>query len=116
MNGEAVDWARRPPRLAGRSDVFGLYVEDTSMVPAFRPGALVLVERARPPAPGDDVVVELLPTGPRDERRALIKRLVAINGKTVRLEQYNPARELEFSRKQIGSIFRVMTMADLLGV
>lgn len=116
MNGEAVDWARRPPRLAGRSDVFGLYVEDQSMVPAHRPGALVLVERARPPAPGDDVVVELLPATPREERRALIKRLVSVNAKTVVLEQYNPPATLEFPRKQVGSLFRVMTVADLLGV
>jgi hypothetical protein len=86
------------------------------MVPAYRPGALVLVERARPPAPGDDVVVELLPATPRDDRRALIKRLVSINAKTVVLEQYNPPATLEFPRKQVGAIFRVMTVADLLGV
>lgn len=116
MNGQAVDWARRPPRLAGRTDVFGVYVEDQSMVPAHRPGALLIVERARPPAPGDDVVIEILPANPREERRALIKRLVAINGKIVRLEQYNPPRELEFPRQQVASIYRVMTMSDLLGV
>ena len=116
MNGDAVDWVRRPPRLAGRTDVFGLYVEDQSMVPAYRPGALVLIERARPPAPGDDVVIELLPANPRDERRALIKRLVSITAKTVKLEQYNPAKELEFPRQQVASLFRVMTVADILGV
>lgn len=116
MNGDAVDWARRPPRLVGRADVFGLYVEDQSMVPAFRPGALVIVERLRPPAPGDDVVVEILPANPKEERRALIKRLVAINSRIVRLEQYNPARELEFPRAQVASIHRVMTMADVLGI
>lgn len=116
MNGDAVDWVRRPPRLVGRADVFGLYVEDQSMVPVYKPGSLILVERARPPAPGDDVVVELLPAGPREERRALIKRLVALNGKSVKLEQFNPAKELEFPRQQVASLFRVMTMADLLGV
>ena len=115
MNGNAVDWARRPPRLAGRTDVFGLYVEDQSMVPAYRPGALVLVERARPPAPGDDVVIELLPADERDERRALIKRLVAVNNKFVRVEQYNPPKEIEFPRQQVAHLYRVMTMADLLG-
>lgn len=115
MNGDAVDWARRPPRLIGRTDVFGLYVEDQSMVPAHRPGALVLVERARPPAPGDDVVIELLPANPREERRALIKRLVSINAKMVKVEQYNPSLVLEFPRKQVVSILRVMTVADLLG-
>lgn len=85
------------------------------MVPAHRPGALVLVERARPPAPGDDVVLEILPASPREERRALIKRLVLVTPKIVKVEQYNPPLQLEFPRKQVASIFRVMTVADLLG-
>lgn len=114
-NGDAIDWVRRPPRLLGRKDVFGLYVEDTSMVPRFDPGALVVVEKSRPPAVGDDVVVELLPEHPRDERRALIKRLAGPIGPTVKLEQFNPPLILEFPRKRVANILRVMTLSDLLG-
>lgn len=113
MNGEAVDWVRRPPRLVGRADVFGVYVEDLSMVPAFKPGALVIVEKARPPAPGDDVVIEIMEGG---EQRALIKNLVLSNHKIVRLQQYNPPKEIEIDRAQIVRMFRVMPLADLLGV
>ena len=113
MNGDAVDWVRRPPRLNGRNDVFGVYVEDISMVPAFKPGALVIVEKARPPAPGDDVVIEVLEDG---EQRALIKNLVFSNHKIVRLQQYNPPKEIEIDRLQIVRMFRVMPLADLLGV
>lgn len=116
MNGDPIDWVRRPPRLDGRPDVFGLYVEDLSMVPAYRPGALILVERARPPSPGDDVVIELRPSNPREDQRAIIKRLVALTPTIVRLEQFNPAKELEFPRKQIIHMYRVMTLAELLGV
>lgn len=116
MNGEPIDWARRPPRLEGRGDVFGLYVEDLSMVPAFRPGALVLVERSRPPAPGDDVVIEIAPETPRDEQRALIKHLVSITPTEVRLAQHNPAKEFSVARKLVVRMLRVMTMSDLLGV
>lgn len=116
QNGEAIDWARRPPRLRGRADVFGLYVEDLSMIPAFRPGALVLVERARPPTPGDDVVFEVKPSGPREEQRALIKHLVGMTAKIIRLEQYNPPKILEFDTRQILHMYRVMPLADLLGV
>lgn len=116
MNGDAIDWARRPPRLKGRTDVFGLYVEDLSMIPAFRPGGLILVERARPPAPGDDVVVELKPERQGDDQRALIKHLLAITPTMVRLMQHNPSKELEFPRKQVVRLYRVMTMTDLLGV
>lgn len=113
MNGEAVDWVRRPPRLTGRSDVFGVYVEDLSMVPAFKPGALVIVEKARPPAPGDDVVIEIIEGG---EQRALIKNLVLSNHKIARLQQYNPPKEIEIDRAQIVRMFRVMPLSDLLGV
>lgn len=112
MNGDAVDWVRRPPRLAGRTDVFGVYVEDLSMVPAFKPGALVIVEKARPPAPGDDVVIEVIENG---EQRALIKNLVFSNHKLVRLQQYNPAKEIEIDRSNVVRMLRVMPLSDLLG-
>ncbi len=115
-NGDAMDWVRRPPRLAGRTDVFGLYVEDTSMSPRYDPGALVIVEKARPPSIGDDVVFELLPETARDERRALIKRLVAQTPTLIRVEQFNPAKILEFPRKRIASMLRVMTLTDLFGI
>lgn len=116
MNGDPIDWARRPPRLEGRADVFGAYVEDLSMVPRYEPGELVFIERARPPAPGDHVVVEIVegPTS-KDERKALIKKLVSVTTATVRLEQYNPPKVLEYQRKQVLHMYRVMPLADLLG-
>jgi transcriptional regulator with XRE-family HTH domain len=114
-NGEPADWARRPPRLKGRSDVFGLWVEDTSMVPAFKPGSLIIVERARPPSIGDDVVVEIAPETPRDELRAIIKTLAASTPTHLKLAQHNPPKIIEVPRKRIVSIHRVMTMADLFG-
>lgn len=116
MNGDAIDWARRPPRLEGRTDVFGLYVEDLSMVPAHRPGALIFVESARPPSIGDDVIIELRGEKPGDEPRALIKNLVAVSLTEIRLQQYNPAREFAVPRKQVVRMLRVMPLNDLLGV
>lgn len=115
-NGEATDWARRPPRLRGRTDVFGLWVEDTSMVPAFKPGSLIIVERARPASIGDDVVVEILPANPREEMQTILKTLAASTSTVIKLAQHNPPKVLEFPRKRIKSIHRVMTMADLFGV
>jgi phage repressor protein C with HTH and peptisase S24 domain len=115
MNGDPIDWARRPPRLEGRADVFGAYVEDLSMVPRYEPGELVFIERARPPAPGDHVVVEIVESTSRDERKALIKKLVSVSTATVRLEQYNPPKVLEYQRKQVLHMYRVMPLADLLG-
>lgn len=113
-NGEAADWARRPPRLNGRTDVFGLWVEDVSMVPAFKPGSLIIVER-KPPAIGDDVVIEIAPESPRDERRAILKNLAAATPTLYKLAQHNPPKILEVPRKRVLSIHRVMTIADLFG-
>lgn len=115
-NGSAVDWARRPPRLIGRTDVFGLFVEETSMIPAHMPGSLVIVEKARPPKPGDDVVFELLPDKPHGERKAMIKRLVALTPTLVKVEQFQPPKRLEFARKLVVNLYRVMTIADLFGM
>jgi len=86
------------------------------MVPRYEPGELVFIERARPPAPGDHVIVEIVegPTS-RDERKALIKKLVAVTPSSVRLEQYNPPKVLEYQRKQVLHMYRVMPLADLLG-
>lgn len=83
------------------------------MIPAFKPGALVIVEKARPPAPGDDVVIEVMEDG---EQRAIIKNLVFSNHKLVRLQQYNPAKEIEIDRSKIVRMFRVMPLSDLLGM
>lgn len=116
MSNEAIDWVRRPPRLEGRDDVFALYVEDTSMVPAYRPGGLIFVESVKPPAPGDDVVVELHPEEEHGEQRALLKRLISNGLTVVKLEQYNPPKVLEFQRKMVIRMFRVLTVMDLLGV
>lgn len=116
MNGDAIDWARRVPRLNGRADIFGAYVEDLSMVPAHRPGSLVLCEKARPPSPGDDVIIDLQPANAGDDHKTLIKHLVRITAKIVVVEQYNPPKMLEFPRKQVVGLYRIIPLADLLGV
>jgi phage repressor protein C with HTH and peptisase S24 domain len=115
-DGTAVDFALRPARLTGRTDVAGFWVEDLSMVPAYKQGALVIVERRRPPSIGDDIVFELLPETPRDERRGMIKRLVALTATTVKVEQFNPPKVLEFPRRRVENLMRVIPLAELFGV
>jgi hypothetical protein len=115
-NGDAADWALMPPRLESRTDVFGLWVEDESMVPAHRPSTLIVVETLRPPQIGDDVVIELRPEHQRDEQRAILKRLVGRNGKEIRVEQYNPPKTFTIDRRRIIHLYRVMPLAEVLGV
>lgn len=116
MNGQIVDWVRRPPRIAGRSDVFALYLQGRSMWPWRDSGQLVYVERARAPKPLDFVVIEMKPSAPDDVRPALVKRLVSITPTKVKLEQFNPAKPIEIDNWKILHMYRVMDWDELLGV
>lgn len=114
MSGDAIDYVRRPPSLVGRTDVFALFVEEMSMAPAFTPGDLIFVERRRPRV-GDHAVIEFRES-PKEEVRVIIKRLAAVTGSSLRLEQYNPHKILEIKAASVIRIQRVMTMADLFVV
>lgn len=103
-----VDWALKPRRLDGRDDVFSLYVDDSAMFPAFEPGEAILVESARPPGPGDNVVVHL------KSDKTLLKRLVAMGADSVQLRQHNPPQDFDIPREDIAQIWRVMKINDLL--
>lgn len=111
MRGEAIDYVRRPPSLAGRNDVFALYVEDVSMSPAFNPGDLVFIEKRRPRV-GDHAVVEYQDAAHEDVK-VIIKRLAAVTATAMKFEQYNPQKIIEIKTQAIVRVQRVMTMADL---
>lgn len=116
LNGEVVDYVRRPPRLIGRNDVFAAYVQGYSVSPWREPGQLVYVESARPPRAMDYVLIELKPTGSDPMRPALVKRLLAITPARVRLRQYTPPKDFEIDRRRILRIFRVLDWDELMGV
>lgn len=115
MNGETTLYVRRPPRLSGRKDVFGLFTQGDSMSPRYMPGELIYLETARPPAIGDHVVVEMK-AGADGTQPAYLKRLVAMTPTKLRLAQYNPEKTIEIERGQVLRVIRVMTLSDLLGV
>jgi transcriptional regulator with XRE-family HTH domain len=115
-NGDVVtDWVRRPPRITGRPDVFALYVGDGTMSPRHESGALIIVETARPPSVGDDVVIELKPKHARDEPQAMLRRLVAPITDTIQLRQFSPPADISFPLDRVAFVLRVMTMGDLFG-
>lgn len=114
--GDPVDYVRRPPRISGRSDVFALYVQGTSMAPWRQPGELVYVEANRAPQNGDYVVIELKPDSDGQDRPAYIKRLVAVTSTKIKVQQYSPARVFEIDRRKVGRMLRVMDWSELLGV
>ena len=116
MNGQIIDYVRRPPRLAGRNDVFAIYVQGASMSPWREPGELVYVERNRPPRSGDYVVIEFA-ANEFNVRPALIKKLVAITPSRIKLLQYNPPKTIEIDRqKNRYQLYRVIDWTELMGV
>lgn len=116
MNGEVSDYARRPPALSHRRDVFAVWTVGESMVPWRRPRELVYVERGRPAVSGDHVVVELKPTPPDEVRPAFLKRLVAMTPTKLKLEQYNPARIIEIDRRRVLHVYRVLEWSEVFGL
>lgn len=115
-NGNAIDYALRPHRLAGRTDVAGFWVEDLSMVPAYKPGSLIIVEKLRPPQIGDDVIFELLPEIARDERRALVKQFAGRTATHYKFAQHNPPKVIQYPVKRVANLMRVIPLAELFGV
>lgn len=116
LNGTVVDFVRRPPRLAARSDVFAAYVQGDSMIHWREPGQLVYVESARQARVMDYVLVELRPQGGEGTRPAMIKRLLAMTPTKLRLRQYNPARDFDIDRRAVARLYRVLDWDELLGV
>lgn len=114
LNGETIDYVRRPPGIVGRKNVFALRVSNTSMEPKYDDGDRVYAEK-RHPAVRDFVVVELHPLGEGRPSKSYIKRLVAMDASKITVEQYNPRGLLEFGRHEIKQIYRVIPEKELRG-
>lgn len=114
----AIDFIARPPLLAGRSDIFAVYVSGDSMSPRFFGGDAVLVEPSRPPAIGDDVLVLLRGAVDQGEEinGALIKRLSRRSASFVELEQYNPRLTFRIPSSDVHKIYRIKPWPEAHGI
>lgn len=116
-SGEIVTYFRRPGVLNGRTDIYGLFIQGSSMYPRFSEGETAFVETRRPPRVGDDVVVYLrMPDEELGERAScvLIKRLVRRTGTHVELEQFNPPVTFRLPAQRVARIDRVVPWTELL--
>ncbi|WP_020187816.1 S24 family peptidase [Methylopila sp. 73B] len=116
LNGETIDYVRRPPGIARAKDVFALYITGQSMYPRFNEGELVYVSTARPPAIGDDVIVELHPENGDAAGPGFIKRLAKRTPTKIIVEQFNPPAQVEFDRAEVRSLFRIIPWPEVLGI
>jgi hypothetical protein len=116
--GEVIEYKRRPPILDGRADVYGLYVQGSSMHPRFRDGETVFVESRKRPSVGDDAVIYLrTPDEVEGERvsSVLIKTVVRKTASYVELEQFNPACTFRIPMERVERMDRVLTLDDMIG-
>lgn len=115
--GEIVGYLRRPVLLDGRADVYGIYVQGSSMHPRYDDGGTVFVERRKPPRIGDDVVVYLRsPDHESGERvtSVLIKTLVRKSASYVELMQYEPKLTFRVEAARVERMDRVIPWGELV--
>jgi phage repressor protein C with HTH and peptisase S24 domain len=116
FNGQELDRARRPPRLAGVKDAYALFVQGHSMAPWREHGDLVYVHPHLPVKIGDYVVVQLKQERDGGHFPAYIKRLVRRSERECRLLQYDPRKEITIPTSKIALIHRILDWSELMGL
>ncbi len=116
LNGETVQYIKRPTVLLGVENAFAVYLTGDSMLPKYKPGKRVYVHTAQPPQIGDDVLVELYPESDNEPAgQAMVKELVARTPTKIRLKQHNPPDDrIEIDRKRVKHIYRIVPYDELL--
>lgn len=113
MNGEVVDYVMCPPGLENAPGAYAVYVVGESMEPRYMAGETVFVHPNKPYRKGDYVVVQLHdvdnPDGPP---LGYIKRFVAVTPTRLILSQFNPNKELEFERRSVVSIHKIVLAGE----
>lgn len=115
--GDTITYFTRPQALNRRADVYGVYIQGSSMAPRFQEGEIAFAETMRPPHVGDDVLVFLVGSDQDDGERmeaCLIKRLVRRSASYVELEQFNPAVTFKIDAARIKKIHRIIPWGELL--
>ena len=116
LNGEVIDYLRRPPGVADVVGLFAVYVQGDSMWPRYEAGDPVYCHPKRPAKNGDDVVVEL---HGRDGEPGdcFVKRLKNRTPTKLILGQFNPADvEIEIDLGKVRNIYRIIPNSELLGL
>lgn len=93
LSTDPIDYMKRPAPLENVKEGYGIIVESTSMIPAYRPGDVALVNPLLPPRTGEEVV--LYSDDGFGERRSIIKHLLRVTRDEWFLEQFNPPDEEE---------------------
>jgi phage repressor protein C with HTH and peptisase S24 domain len=111
LNGNRIVDVLAPPSLQGVPDAYAVYVVGESMEPRYFAGEAVFVNPRLPVRRGDFVVAQIA-VEDDDLPHAYIKRFVAREARTLRLEQFNPRKVLEFPVGRVISVHRIIMGGD----
>lgn len=82
-----TSWIDRPWFLDGVEDAYATYMAGSEMEPIFRNGDLLYANPGRPPAIGDDVIIEM------SDGSGVVRRLAARAPDAVIVRKFNPLSE-----------------------
>ncbi len=116
LNGEPVDFLRRPGGLVHRKGIFAVTSTGDSMMPWRKPREPVYVDELQRPEIGDHIVIELKAETPGDPKPCYVKRLVRRTEKHIVVAQYNPPREFSFPTARVHRIYRALEWSEVLGL
>lgn len=108
-----IQLIERPPALWAAKDAYAIYFHGSSMEPRFYQGEIGIVQPARPPGPGDFVVVQLNDGRTADVVHVLVKRLVRQTATTIELEQFNPPLTFRIDRKRVARLHLITSPTHL---
>jgi transcriptional regulator with XRE-family HTH domain len=108
---DAVDHVKRPAELENVRGGYGLLIVSDSMVPAFRPGDMALVNPHLPPARDKNVILYHTPPHGGDVE-AIVKQLNGWNDREWHLQQWNPILEFSEFRQEWPICHRVVGRYD----
>ncbi|CDZ43070.1 Phage-related repressor protein C [Neorhizobium galegae bv. officinalis] len=108
---DAIDYVKRPAELENVKGGYGLLIVGDSMVPAFWPGDMALVNPHLPPARMRNVILYHTPPNGGDVE-AIVKQLNGWNEREWHLQQYNPLLEFTEYRQEWPVCHRVVGKYD----
>jgi phage repressor protein C with HTH and peptisase S24 domain len=97
LSAEPIDMMRRPTHLAAARLPYAVRITGTSMIPAFHPDDLALVNPNLEPIADDIVILQREDHG---TKYGIIKSFISRTMNDWRLRQFNPKRVLTRSRKE----------------
>ena len=108
---DAIDYVKRPAELENVKGGYGLLIVGESMIPAFWPGDMALVNPHLPPARQKNVILYHTPPHGGDVE-AIVKQLNGWNEREWHLQQYNPMKEFSEFKHEWPICHRVVGKYD----